>query len=94
VIASSSPLEALDIYRSNKDQISLVILDLIMPQMGGRECLTKMIGMNPDVSAIIASGYNFESDDRENLLEIARGFVRKPYRTDELLLQIRRILDN
>ncbi len=94
VIASSSPLEALDIYRSNKDQISLVILDLIMPQMGGRECLTKMIGMNTDVSAIIASGYNFESDDRENLLEIARGFVRKPYRTDELLLQIRRILDN
>lgn len=93
VITSSSPLGAIELFRMYKNEIDMVILDLIMPQMGGKECLENLIRINPDVKAIIASGYASEADERAKILELAKGFVRKPYNTDELLLQIRRVLD-
>ena len=93
VLASSSPIEALELYGLHKDEISLVILDLIMPRMSGKECLDNLIQMNPDVKVIMASGYSTENEDRNALLRMAKGFVRKPYNTEELLMEIRRALD-
>jgi CheY-like chemotaxis protein len=48
--------EALNLYAKENDKISLVILDLIMPEMGGQECLEKLREIDPDAKIVITSG--------------------------------------
>ena len=93
VVTTSSPIQALKLYRLYKDEISLVILDLIMPQMSGKECLYNLTEINPHVKVLMASGYSAENDDRTAFLKKAKGFVKKPYNTEELLMEIRRALE-
>ena len=85
--------EALDIYHKEKDSVSLVLLDLIMPRMGGRECLAGLLAINPEVKVIIASGYSAEGIVKESAEAGTRGFVTKPFDQKKLLGTIRRVLD-
>jgi PAS domain S-box-containing protein len=85
--------EALEIYRSEQENISLVILDLIMPEMSGKQCLEELLKMDPDVKVLIASGYSAEASIEEMLEAGAMGFVRKPYDFKQLLGMVRDVLE-
>jgi CheY-like chemotaxis protein len=85
--------QALELYRENGDDISLVILDLIMPSMGGAECLAELLKLDPGVRVLIASGYSGEVTEGEALERGARGFLGKPFQQEELLQQVRLTLD-
>ncbi|MDD2272043.1 MAG: response regulator [Desulfuromonadaceae bacterium] len=76
--------QALDTYAREKDNISLVILDLLMPRMGGKETLRRLMESYPGISVLILSGFSQEStvNDLEKLG--AKGFLRKPYLCQEL----------
>ena len=76
---------ALEIYQANRDRIDLVILDLIMPGMGGRQCLKKILEINPEANVIIASGYAVNGKTKEALEAGAKGFVSKPYEVRQFL---------
>ena len=68
----------------NKDKISLVILDMIMPKMGGKETFIKLREINPSLTVILSSGYA-RDDTVQELIEMgAAGFIQKPYRSSEL----------
>jgi PAS domain S-box-containing protein len=83
---------ALEIYRAQRESIHLVILDLIMPGLGGAKCLEELLLINPDVKALIATGYSPEDSGFDKLEDRARGFIRKPYNIDELLNGVRKAL--
>jgi DNA-binding NtrC family response regulator len=93
VLTASDGETALEIYGKEKQKIDLVILDLIMPGMGGKRCLNKLLEENPDARVMIASGYAGHGPTKEAIEAGARGFISKPYVTEEMLKALREILD-
>lgn len=80
-------------YRDKKDSISLIILDLMMPGMGGRRCLEEILKISPDIKVIIASGYSSDENVNTAMKEGARGFIKKPFDIMQMLVEIRGVLD-
>ncbi len=93
VLTASNGREALDVFREHKDQIALVILDLIMPVMGGRECLREIMKMDPAAKVLIASGYGADGQIDGTLKDGAKTSLRKPYEARRLLEVARKVLD-
>ncbi len=93
VLQAVNGKEALGLFRKEHSQISLVILDLIMPEMGGTECLKELLKIDPQVKVLIASGFSADASIRDTIQMGARGFVSKPFRVKELLRHIRKALD-
>ena len=94
VLEAENGEEAVDIYRKRMADISLVILDLIMPVMGGKQCLEQLLKINPEVKVVLASGYYSANAASKTAIEKeSRGFVGKPYRTKEILRVVRKVLD-
>lgn len=84
---------ALQIYREQSARISLVILDLIMPGMGGKNCLDQILAENPSARVLIASGYSVDGPTRNELESKASGFISKPFELNQLTRIVRRTLD-
>jgi PAS domain S-box-containing protein len=93
VLTASSGKEALEIYSKHKTDIGLVILDLIMPEMSGEECLKELIKLNAQVKALIASGFAIKGETKAYLDKEAKGRVTKPFNMRELLRSVRHVLD-
>jgi PAS domain S-box-containing protein len=93
VLTASDGESGLEIYQREKEHIELIILDLIMPGMGGRKCLEKLLDINPDAKVLIASGYSDFGPVTETLAAGAKSFVSKPYKIKEILSVIREVLD-
>ena len=93
VLQAQNGREALDLFRKERSQISLVILDLIMPEMGGPECLKELLKIDPHVNVLIASGYSADASVKETIQTGAKGFVAKPFRVKDLLRDVRKVLD-
>ena len=92
VVTASSGKEALEIYAREGEDIGLVILDLMMPQMGGEECLYELVKIDPQVKVIISTGYSLDSEESFRLGRSAKGFVNKPYKVKELIQAVQEIL--
>jgi two-component system cell cycle sensor histidine kinase/response regulator CckA len=90
--AGSGP-EALRIYEENKDGIDLVILDMIMPGMGGGETFDRLKAINPDIKVILSSGYSINGQASEIMARGCRGFIQKPVNIADLSQKIREVLD-
>jgi PAS domain S-box-containing protein len=84
---------ALALYREKKGRISLVILDLSMPRMGGERCLEELLRTDPGAKVIIASGYAVDEPKAKVMKAGACGFVGKPYEMKKLLKVIREVID-
>jgi two-component system, cell cycle sensor histidine kinase and response regulator CckA len=93
VLQAGNGKEAVDLFKREGSRISLVILDLIMPEMGGKDCLKSILEIDPHVKALIASGYSADASTKECFDLGAKGFVAKPFRFKELLQQVRKALD-
>jgi|GEM_PF-6451382 len=76
--------DAVDVYTQNADDIDLVLLDWRMPGMNGKECFQKLREFDPDVIAILTTGYGQDGMVQELVKDGIHGFIRKPYRTQEL----------
>ena len=84
VLIAADGLEAVDIYRQKASQIDLVLLDLTMPRLDGRQAFDEMRKINPQVQAIVASGYNKENVAERFARQGLAGFIQKPYSTRKL----------
>ena len=93
VIIASNGKEALETYKTQSDDIALVILDLIMPEMGGKHCLEGVLSLNPSAKVIIASGFSADGPTKDALAVGAKGFVNKPYNIRQVLEVVREVLD-
>jgi len=93
VLQARSGKDALDLFKRERPHISLVVLDLIMPEMGGKECLQEMLKIDPKVRVLVASGFSAEASVRESIETGAKGFVPKPFRVREMLREVRKVID-
>ena len=93
VLHAEDGRRALDIYREKKDSISLVVLDVIMPGMGGPECLDEILRIDPGQRVIVVSGDAFSGPLLEVLETCGGGSLKKPYALDQLLAKVRTVLD-
>jgi len=85
--------QALDLFLARHEEISLVLLDLLMPNMGGEETYDGLAKIRSDVKVILCSGYS-ENDTIQGLLQSGIcHFLQKPYRPNELLLMVREMLE-
>ncbi|UCG99961.1 MAG: PAS domain S-box protein [Deltaproteobacteria bacterium] len=85
--------EAIQLYKENKDKIDIVILDMIMPDMGGGETYDRMKEINPDIKVLLSSGYSIDGQATQILKRGCNGFIQKPFDIKELSNKIREILD-
>ena len=93
VLSATNGREALELYEKNQDNIDMILLDMVMPIMGGGETYDKMRKMNSDIKVLLASGYSIEGDAKEILERGCDGFIQKPFSIEELSHRIRNILD-
>jgi CheY-like chemotaxis protein len=94
VLTAKDGKEALEIYTRNWAGIDIVVLDMVMPNMSGRETRDRMKEINPNVKILLSSGYSLESKAAAALKRRCDGFVQKPFRLRELSSEVRDILDN
>jgi CheY-like chemotaxis protein len=93
VMLSRGGKQAIDLYKENKDEIDMVILDMIMPEMGGGEVYDKLKEINPEVRVLLATGYSIDGQAREILQRGCDGFIQKPFDLKQLSYELREILD-
>lgn len=94
VIKAPDGESALNLYQKKNDDIDLVILDLIMPGMGGKKCLERLLEINPNAKVVIASGYSPEGSGEDFLKMGAKNFITKPFNMKEMLRVVRDVLDD
>jgi PAS domain S-box-containing protein len=93
LVAHSGP-EAMEIYQADHGKIDLVILDMIMPGMGGGELLDRMKAVNAEIKVILSSGYSLNGEAKAIMARGARLFLQKPFRLDDMSRKIREALEN
>ena len=94
ILTASNGQEALKIYKKQADRISMVVLDLLMPEMDGTKCLDEILALNPQAKVIIASGFSVDTKVKDTLQHKARAFVEKPFDPKKLATTVRTVLDH
>ena len=83
VVLAENGKQALDLFATDPKAIDLVMLDMIMPVMNGRDCFKALQKIDPDVRSILTSGFTSEADVETMINAGLKGFISKPYcRTD------------
>ena len=93
VLTASGGEMALDVYQQKTLKIHLVLLDLIMPGMGGVSCLYELLQNDPGAKVVIISGYAPDEETMEVIEACTNGYLRKPYTGEQLLNTVRKALD-
>jgi nitrogen-specific signal transduction histidine kinase/CheY-like chemotaxis protein len=92
VVQACDGLEALEQFHRRAEAFRLVLLDVTMPRLGGQETLRELRRLRPDLPVVLMSGYS-EADVREHFAgERPAGFLPKPFRMDDLMDLLRRVL--
>ncbi|RJO67525.1 MAG: PAS domain S-box protein [Myxococcales bacterium] len=93
VLVAVDGLEALEIFSSNSEKITAVVLDMTMPGMSGEETFTELQRLRPGSKVILSSGYShLETNLRSDSAGVA-GFLPKPYQPAELISKLREVLE-
>jgi nitrogen-specific signal transduction histidine kinase/CheY-like chemotaxis protein len=93
VFTSIEGKKAIEIYEEKQNRISLVILDMIMPEMSGAEVFQKLKEIDPKVKVLLASGYTADERALEILKDRRSGFIQKPFDIVHLSHKVREIIN-
>jgi len=94
VMVAITGKEAIDIYQARKDEISLVILDLLLLETPERDCLMELVKIKPSINVLVASGYSPEDELHRDIRPLVKGFLHKPFAMAQLLASVRTALDS
>jgi PAS domain S-box-containing protein len=92
-IAVKAAPKALEVFREKRDELSLVITDIVMPQMDGKELIRNIKAIHPETRILAVSGYTNHVSGQAQLVQID-GFLKKPFGASSLLSTVRQILDD
>jgi CheY-like chemotaxis protein len=92
VLSAHNGKEAIDIFKQNNDKIAIVILDLIMPGMGGGEVYERLKEIDTNVKVMLSSGYSIDGQAAEILNRGCDSFIQKPFKLNELSYKLREII--
>ena len=93
VLTAGSGPEALDVFQSQADGIELVILDMIMPGMGGAETFEELKKLRPNARVILSSGYSLNGQATGIMARGCQAFLQKPFLIADLSRLVRDVLD-
>jgi len=93
VVVAKSGQQAFDVIRRKGDEIDLLILDLIMPEIDGGKAFDLIRDIQPDLPVMLSSGYALNGQAIEIMKRGCNGFIQKPYNISELSQKIRKVLD-
>ncbi|HLM59723.1 MAG TPA: response regulator, partial [Pyrinomonadaceae bacterium] len=94
VIEARNGIEALTLSESRNQKIDLLLTDVVMPQMGGRELMEKLSTLHPGISVLFTSGYTDDAVLRQGVQAEDMNFIQKPFTLDALAHKVRKCLDN
>ncbi len=92
VLLAEDGVRAVEIFQARRRDIALVVLDSIMPRLGGRDTLVELVKLDPSVRVLFSSGYTSEPFHPDEPTQV-RGSIPKPYRSEDLVRKVRGILD-
>jgi CheY-like chemotaxis protein len=93
VLLADSGKRALEVYEAQRDSIDLIILDMIMPDMGGSETFDQLKAMDPSIRVLLCSGYSLNGQASQIMKRGCNGFIQKPFNLEKISKKIREILD-
>jgi signal transduction histidine kinase/CheY-like chemotaxis protein len=93
VFPARDGLEAVELFEKHRDTVDLLLFDVVMPRMGGREACETIRERAPALRTVFMSGYAPEGLNGRLKLDHQTGFIQKPYQTQELLAKVREMLD-
>ncbi|HET6420993.1 MAG TPA: ATP-binding protein [Geobacteraceae bacterium] len=94
VVEAVNGEDAVNRFMENRDSIDILLLDVIMPKMNGRQAYDEINRLRPDVKALFMSGYPFEVMSRQGILEEGIHFISKPLQPGALLTKLREVLES
>ena len=93
ILTAQDGSSAIDLYKNLKENIDLVILDMVMPEMGGGEVFDELKKINPQVKVLLSSGYSLNGQASRIIKRGCMGFIQKPFTIRDIASQLRKIID-
>jgi PAS domain S-box-containing protein len=93
VLLAESGKSALKVYEDHRDSINLIILDMIMPDMGGSEAFDRLKAADPSIRILLSSGYSLNGQASQIMKRGCNGFIQKPFNIEQISKKIRKVLD-
>ena len=93
ILVAFSGAEAINLFNANRDEVKLVILDMIMPDMSGGETFNRLKAIKPDAKILLSSGYSLNGRATKIMKRGCNGFIQKPFNLRQISRKIREILD-
>jgi PAS domain S-box-containing protein len=94
VLAARDGEEALRVFQEHRERIDLIVLDVVMPKLGGRDVVTRIRETKPDARILLSTGYTANAIDEEFVKTHGLTMVEKPYSPCELFKAVRDVLDD
>jgi two-component system cell cycle sensor histidine kinase/response regulator CckA len=92
VLVANGGQEAIKLFEENQDEIDIVLLDMVMPSLGGGKTFDRLKEKNPEVKVLLSSGYSIDGEAKEILERGCDGFIQKPFDMGRLSQNIKEIL--
>ncbi len=93
VVAAASGAHALEIAEGARHSIDMLMTDVVMPRMNGRELAHRLLATRPGLRVLFTSGYPSDTVLRDEIAEARTAFIEKPYLPDDLARKVRDVLD-
>ena len=93
VFTAATPAEAIRLAEEHRDALGMVLTDVVMPQMSGRELANELLRANPELKVLFLSGYTENAVVHHGVLDSGVDFLAKPFSQDALARKVRGILD-
>ncbi len=93
VLEARNGREALELFKAHAGEISIAVLDVIMPEMGGAEVRREILKVRPNLPILFSSGYSESAIDQNGILEEGINLLRKPYSLGALFSRLRELID-
>ena len=94
VLEAPDGAKALEIAAAHEGAIDLLVTDVVMPRLSGREVATRLSAERPDLKVLYISGYTDDSIFRHGVLEGGVAFLQKPFNLKALAQKIREVFDS
>jgi len=93
VLAASTPNEAIRIRQSYSSRIDLLMTDVVMPEMNGKDLAEKLLHLSPDLKCLYMSGYTANAIAHHGVLDKGVHFIHKPFSKQDLAAKLREVLE-
>ena len=93
VLASSSPVKALEMVQKHSEDLHILITDVVMPEMNGRDLSRELKKFHPGIATLFMSGYTANVIAHQGVLDAGVHFIQKPFSKKDLAMKVRLVLD-